>query len=423
MTHTRPPQTAPERAADRERLVDIAARLQDLERSLRTLSAEKDLLETEQDLLQDRLDAYTYPVLTLPPEVVSEIFLHFLPVYPKRVPDTGLSSPVVLTQICRLWREIALSTPRLWRTFKIILNTSDSKENDLANQIRVEEWLRRSGSCAVSVELVYLRREPPLIFQTIMAHRHRWQHLKLFTDMFNLPAIIGPFPLLRSLAATTWLFRPQTVMHWPTTFRDAPLLQRVALDRYDDLFRDMLPWSQLTVLIIHDIEGKQCLAILALAPGLVYCDLAIGSVGEGDAPSCILLLDQLKTLKLRSLGDTNTWYSEMPNALVIQVPALRRLYISEPFLAPNPIEALRALLLRWNCNPQEICIAFPQHNIDMYSEALPSILISSSRRKPSRSGSFDPGSVWVALEAATIHEDDWESDSEDTSDRKGASDR
>ncbi|KAJ7742565.1 hypothetical protein B0H16DRAFT_1247778, partial [Mycena metata] len=71
--------------------------------------------------LRDRLNAYTYPVLTLPPEVMSEIFVHFLPVYPKRAPQKGLLSPSTLGQICCLWREIAFSTPQLWRTVKIFL--------------------------------------------------------------------------------------------------------------------------------------------------------------------------------------------------------------------------------------------------------------------------------------------------------------
>ncbi|KAJ7641164.1 hypothetical protein FB45DRAFT_712335, partial [Roridomyces roridus] len=55
------------------------------------------------------------PVLTLPNEITSEIFVHFLPPYPVCPPMTGLDSPTSLTHICRQWREIALATPKLWR--------------------------------------------------------------------------------------------------------------------------------------------------------------------------------------------------------------------------------------------------------------------------------------------------------------------
>ncbi|KAJ7705931.1 hypothetical protein B0H14DRAFT_2415857, partial [Mycena olivaceomarginata] len=53
------------------------------------------------------------PVLTLPNEIISEIFVQFLPVYPLSSPSTGPFSPTLLTQICRRWREIALTTPLL----------------------------------------------------------------------------------------------------------------------------------------------------------------------------------------------------------------------------------------------------------------------------------------------------------------------
>ncbi|KAJ7252245.1 hypothetical protein C8J57DRAFT_1520084 [Mycena rebaudengoi] len=67
----------------------------------------------ERDKFQSRLDDYKYPVLTLPAEITSEIFIHFLPIYPLRPPPTGLLSPALLGQICRKWRDVALGTPRL----------------------------------------------------------------------------------------------------------------------------------------------------------------------------------------------------------------------------------------------------------------------------------------------------------------------
>ncbi|KAJ6479467.1 hypothetical protein C8R47DRAFT_1019155, partial [Mycena vitilis] len=55
------------------------------------------------------------PVLTLPTETISEIFIQFFPSYPSRPPLTGNLSPRLLTQICRSWRQIALTTPSIWR--------------------------------------------------------------------------------------------------------------------------------------------------------------------------------------------------------------------------------------------------------------------------------------------------------------------
>ncbi|KAJ7280798.1 hypothetical protein C8J57DRAFT_1174426 [Mycena rebaudengoi] len=92
----------------RRSISDLGARILALEEAFVATSLER------QDL-QTRLDTYKYPVLTLPTDITSEIFVHFLPPYPERPPTTGLSSPHILGQICRTWREIALSMPRLWR--------------------------------------------------------------------------------------------------------------------------------------------------------------------------------------------------------------------------------------------------------------------------------------------------------------------
>ncbi|KAJ7780860.1 hypothetical protein DFH07DRAFT_696173, partial [Mycena maculata] len=59
----------------------------------------------ERHVVQEQLDAYKYPVLTLPDEIVSEIFLDCLPV---------CRSPMKLGQICSQWRDIAVSSPTLW---------------------------------------------------------------------------------------------------------------------------------------------------------------------------------------------------------------------------------------------------------------------------------------------------------------------
>ncbi|KAJ7358337.1 hypothetical protein DFH08DRAFT_665308, partial [Mycena albidolilacea] len=89
------------------RLAALEAQIRGFERSLSALRA-------EQDLVQERLDAYKYLILTLPPEIPSEIFIHFLPPCPDAPLMTGLDSPTNLTQICSQWRQIALTNPALW---------------------------------------------------------------------------------------------------------------------------------------------------------------------------------------------------------------------------------------------------------------------------------------------------------------------
>jgi hypothetical protein len=118
-------------AADRDRIAKLDVILMSLGDSL-------PLLKEERRLLQAQLDAYVYPVLTLPNEVVSHIFLKALPRYPKAPPLSGPFSPTSLGQICCEWRAIALSTPMLWRAISFIAPDKfwgpDKSQLDLAFQ-------------------------------------------------------------------------------------------------------------------------------------------------------------------------------------------------------------------------------------------------------------------------------------------------
>ncbi|KAJ7708533.1 hypothetical protein B0H16DRAFT_1261004, partial [Mycena metata] len=82
--------------------------------SISRLQLSLDEMQTRLRHLQTRLDSITYPVLTLPPEITSEIFLLCLPderttgvVDPREV-------PLLLAHVCRAWRQIAISLPALW---------------------------------------------------------------------------------------------------------------------------------------------------------------------------------------------------------------------------------------------------------------------------------------------------------------------
>jgi hypothetical protein len=123
---------------DRVRLPDIEAQILDMECSLSAsldrgahlvdLERSLSVFRTEKTLVQERLHSYRYPVLELPNEIIFEIFIHFLPIYPAW-PFTGLLSPTTLTHICRQWREITLTTPLLWRA----IGLSDERRSDICN--------------------------------------------------------------------------------------------------------------------------------------------------------------------------------------------------------------------------------------------------------------------------------------------------
>ncbi|KAJ7762570.1 hypothetical protein B0H16DRAFT_1231402, partial [Mycena metata] len=88
-----------------------------------------------------------YPILTLPVETTSEIFLHCLPDY--AIYPSGAVAPMLLGRICRQWRNIACGIPRLWATLMIHHQFGARKKN----QLLLREWLRRARTAPLSLHL------------------------------------------------------------------------------------------------------------------------------------------------------------------------------------------------------------------------------------------------------------------------------
>jgi F-box-like len=64
---------------------------------------------------QGELDQYGVHLNNLPPELLGKIFIHCLPprVWQPPFPKVR-EAPMLLCQVCRYWRELALSLPMLW---------------------------------------------------------------------------------------------------------------------------------------------------------------------------------------------------------------------------------------------------------------------------------------------------------------------
>ncbi|KAJ7225238.1 hypothetical protein B0H12DRAFT_277076 [Mycena haematopus] len=155
--------------ANRVLFSDLEARIMDLERSLAALHA-------EQDLVQERLDAYKYPVLTLPDELISEIFIHFLPIYPAAPSLIGPASPTSLTHICRHWREIAQAIPALWRAIKFVYKSDDIMSYEQRLYI-CDAWITRSRSCPLSIYMD-IDDDDGVFPEALAMVTARWEHLK-----------------------------------------------------------------------------------------------------------------------------------------------------------------------------------------------------------------------------------------------------
>ncbi|KAJ7045974.1 hypothetical protein C8F04DRAFT_455711 [Mycena alexandri] len=337
--------------------IDLDAQISAVERSLSALS-------------------YKYPVLDLPNEIVAEIFVHSLPVYPECPPRTGILSPTNLSQICRKWREIALNTPLLWRAMVLPRNSDASfvqrtRETDL--------WLSRSGSCPLSIEIV-----DPYCFGTILdgwitevfaglnPHRARWEYLKLHLVEIPRPLTFEePMPLLRHLDLA---IEEHTAFN-SFVFGDTPLLRSATLN---DVAADtvILPWEQLTSLVLDRVYPRECLPVLQQTSTLIHCKLFLVHERVADLPD--VTLPHLESLTLvNSIGDAVT----LGYLQTLIVPALRELDVWEQSLQlsylQGPIDSLKSFISKSGCNLQKMTISGPRFvSRDEYSRAFPSIELS-----------------------------------------------
>ncbi|KAJ7629771.1 hypothetical protein DFH06DRAFT_709907 [Mycena polygramma] len=317
--------------ADRARVAELELEILQLESSISQL-------RRAQSQVQQRLHSYKYPVLTLPGELVSEIFVHVLPPRPDFPQLAGLLSPTPLTQICRKWREIALGTPRLWSA----LSSFDYDQDEWELRI-FKLWLKRSGSSPLSIRVDTERMwGKKKLVAAVLPHRARCQYLTIDLEAVDLRRILdAPMPLLRHLE----LMVNQDPLHG-IAVTGSPLLRSVTLNCVAAL-RVILPWTQLTSLTLRAMYSSECVPILVQTHNLVHCKL---NVFFSNFEPQAIMLSHLESLVFVHPGGPPA--AELFESFV--VPALRILEVPQSYLAPDPFDSLSAFISKSGCTLQEL---------------------------------------------------------------------
>ncbi|KAK6975050.1 hypothetical protein R3P38DRAFT_3295841 [Favolaschia claudopus] len=304
--------------------------------SARILDIDTEISQFERPVAQPRLEK-VYPVLSLPNEIVSEIFIHFLPAYPNRPPLTGLRSPTLLTHICSKWRYIALTNPELWRAFKL--------------PCLAENWLLRTGGCPLSVEIDeseadLTTQEHSYLFMA--SRREHWEYLEFKAPRVNLALFDGSLPLLRFLRLDLSLYSANITLH------RVPRLRSVALAGLATA-RATLPWAQLTSLALERVLPAE----------------------SEDPP---VVLPHLHSLALNGMGTFRFWENSIIEQFIL--PSLCRFEALDRALGKHPLAALSSLIFQSACTLKELCITYDGHPVIELSEyrlAFPSLPQMTSR--------------------------------------------
>ncbi|KAJ8078180.1 hypothetical protein PM082_000386 [Marasmius tenuissimus] len=165
---------------------------------IKRLDVEINHLQVERGDFQQFVDSHSAlatPFRRLPADIWGDIFVHCLPTNKLNVAVcTVKESPLLLTAVCRTWREIALSTPRLWCALHVCVSGLNVHPALQARLEGIKMWLDRSGSRPLTLSVSMMDNSPSTIaapvdidsenpYTALMGllihYSHRWRILAL----------------------------------------------------------------------------------------------------------------------------------------------------------------------------------------------------------------------------------------------------
>lgn len=203
---------------------------------------------------------------TLPTEILSKIFLQCTDIDGSLTPLNTIDIPLLLTKICRSWRNVAIGTRSLWS--RLYLNI---KPNARHQTSIVSTWLTRSGTCPLSIYVMW--NDPPYfsthaILDILVQHSHQWRSMYFFLPLSAYAALFparGKLPSLQELSLGT--HEPFATDPIIDAFEVAPQLRSLeCVNLHPYIFK--FPWANLSQIPIMTVTISDSLDILRRAPRL-----------------------------------------------------------------------------------------------------------------------------------------------------------
>ncbi|KAJ7127676.1 hypothetical protein C8R44DRAFT_99150 [Mycena epipterygia] len=264
----------------------------DLTEEIGRLQSLLDETTRKRDKLKQFIDAHlslVSPARRLPDDIVRAIFTACLP--SARNPTiTSDEAPLLLCQLCRAWRSIALTTPRIWARIHIVV-PAQAKLQHITDV--VSTWFTRSGTVPIDVSMVYSQTcevvcdISPLLSGLISASR-RWKNIQIIlprNDMDRLlPLSSNDVPLLQHMSLSLRARGPRRFAneHSETTkafrFLGSKSLRSVAFPSNKHFLQSPVSWGSLKHLTINQsvyerLEYDAARTILRQCPLLETCEL------------------------------------------------------------------------------------------------------------------------------------------------------
>ncbi|KAJ7936155.1 hypothetical protein B0H13DRAFT_2649450 [Mycena leptocephala] len=269
---------------------------------------------------QLQLDGPLSPLLTLPPEITIEIFIHCLTV-PNLFPSPE-DAPLLLLQICASWRVLTLSTPALWRRLDMEIPYSLPARGE-----NIEGYIAKwtSHASLTPLSLGFYETVRPIAGQMdalVRQYGPRCESLRLRASIKTISKLTHPYslPFLRKLSLT---YSPGSTSHETVSvraFTDAPALRELILGQHSVPSMLVLPWHQLTMFTGDTLSVAECLFVLRHSPRLTICTFLYLIPGTAGG-------ERLTHFSLEDLSISNSTADVLR---YIDMPALHDLYLTRP---------------------------------------------------------------------------------------------
>ncbi|KAK0436241.1 hypothetical protein EV421DRAFT_1739697 [Armillaria borealis] len=317
--------------------------LAELQHQITEARAVLDGLLEEEACVQDTIEScktILHPIRGIPEDIIREFFEASLDTDRERKDSlNGKFPPLVLSQVCRDWRAIALSTSRLWSSLRLDF---DLYRSDMACLYLLQTYLLRSGMHDITLsihsktDLSKSHRIPVLILSA-----PRWTDLSLsitHKSIHTFSTARGTFHRLSRLSLE--VIGPIPRARWNSTkctfdaFEYAPELRSFTLQRMCAAIEEIsLPWSQLNEYAGDDWMSSY-IDIFKRAPDMERASLQCDAESEYDDENHPSLSHQgLRVLHLHEVEDPSNAHILLEGGIVrllsyIEFPALDSLSMS-----------------------------------------------------------------------------------------------
>ncbi|KAJ7280366.1 hypothetical protein C8J57DRAFT_1302425 [Mycena rebaudengoi] len=295
-----------------------------------------------------------FPVLTLPFDIISQIFVCCLPADASSLPSR-FEAPLLVAAICKEWREVALATHELWNTIHL-----DLRPQMLTKTVTLLAfWIPRAGGLPLSMSICFKFRPDPregfgppshetfgtdwkALWALISQHSSHWHSIELHIPLKVLLRFPSKnFTTLKTLSLDCG-YGFMDSQHEPVqAFATAPQLRELHMGACVSARSINIPWEQITTLRGNDFQVVQGLRILEKLPNIVECELTLWGLGVGD----LVPIPALARLESLTVTKGHTRGPALLGCLTL--PALRRLEVD---IDGSPqIEAVLLLVARSAC--------------------------------------------------------------------------